>query len=55
MISYKANVLYKSNLTMLDMLANFDWKRPVNFSSGGMDFSWQKALKKEYLMNMGII
>ena len=21
---------------MLDMLANFDWKRPVNFSSGGM-------------------
>ncbi|MEE6126791.1 DUF2723 domain-containing protein [Chryseobacterium arthrosphaerae] len=35
-ISYEANTLYKSNLMMLDMLANFDWKRPVNFSSGGM-------------------
>ncbi|WP_353145393.1 DUF2723 domain-containing protein [Chryseobacterium sp.] len=36
MISYDANVLYKNNLMMLDMLANFDWKRPVSFSSGGM-------------------
>ncbi|NIF06214.1 DUF2723 domain-containing protein [Chryseobacterium sp. Tr-659] len=35
-ISYEANTLYKSNLMMLDMLANFDWKRPINFSSGGM-------------------
>lgn len=36
LISYEANTLYKSNLMMLDMLANFDWKRPINFSSGGM-------------------
>ncbi|MEG0927213.1 DUF2723 domain-containing protein [Chryseobacterium sp.] len=36
MINYEAHTLYKSNLMMLDMLANFDWKRPVNFSSGGM-------------------
>lgn len=36
LINYEANTLYKSNLMMLDMLANFDWKRPVNFSSGGM-------------------
>ncbi|UKB85698.1 DUF2723 domain-containing protein [Chryseobacterium sp. MEBOG06] len=36
MISYQGNTMYKSNLMMLDMLANFDWKRPVNFSSGGM-------------------
>ncbi|REC47478.1 glycosyltransferase family 117 protein [Chryseobacterium pennipullorum] len=35
-ISYKASTLYKSNLMMLDMLAGFDWKRPINFSSGGM-------------------
>ena len=35
-ISYEAHTLYKSNLMMLDMLANFDWKRPISFSSGGM-------------------
>lgn len=35
-INYEANTLYKNNLMMLDMLANFDWKRPINFSSGGM-------------------
>lgn len=35
-IKYQANTLYKSNLMMLDMLANFDWKRPINFSTGGM-------------------
>ncbi len=36
MITYKANTLYKSNLMMFDILANFDWKRPINFSSGGI-------------------
>ena len=36
MINYEAHTLYKSNLMMLDMLANFDWKRPINFSSGGI-------------------
>ncbi|PTT42050.1 DUF2723 domain-containing protein [Chryseobacterium sp. HMWF028] len=36
MINYGVNMLYKSNLMMLDMLANFDWKRPISFSSGGM-------------------
>ncbi|WP_160138687.1 DUF2723 domain-containing protein [Chryseobacterium sp. c4a] len=36
MISYGANTLYKSHLIMLDILANFDWKRTINFSSGGM-------------------
>ncbi|ASK29422.1 glycosyltransferase [Chryseobacterium sp. T16E-39] len=36
MIDYKANTLYKNNLMMFDILANFDWKRPINFSSGGV-------------------
>jgi hypothetical protein len=36
MIDYKANTLYKNNLMMFDILANFDWKRPINFSSGGI-------------------
>lgn len=35
-INYKSNSMFKNNLLMLDMLANFDWKRPINFSSGGI-------------------
>ncbi len=34
MITYKGNTLYKNNLILMDLLANFDWKRPINFSSG---------------------
>ncbi|MBW7674579.1 glycosyltransferase family 117 protein [Chryseobacterium chendengshani] len=36
MIDYKSGTLYKNNLMMFDILANFDWKRPINFSSGGV-------------------
>ncbi len=49
MINYEANTLYKSNLMMLDMLANFEWKRPVNFSSGGMYDSENIFYLDEYL------
>jgi hypothetical protein len=35
-IDYKANTLFKGNLMMFDIFANFDWKRPINFSSGGV-------------------
>ncbi|KAB1231276.1 glycosyltransferase family 117 protein [Chryseobacterium viscerum] len=49
MINYEANTLYKSNLLMLDMLANFDWKRSVNFSSGGMYDSENIFYLDEYL------
>lgn len=35
-INYKGNSMFKSNMMMLDILANFDWKRPINFSSGGI-------------------
>lgn len=49
MINYEAKTLYKSNLMMLDMLANFDWKRPVNFSSGGMYDSENIFYLDEYL------
>lgn len=48
-INYVANTLYKSNLMMLDMLANFDWKRPVNFSTGGMYDSENIFYLDEYL------
>lgn len=36
MINYKSNSMFKNNLMMMDILANFDWKRPINFSSGGI-------------------
>ncbi len=49
MINYEANTLYKSNLMMLDMLANFDWKRPISFSSGGMYESENIFYLDEYL------
>lgn len=35
-IDYQGNTLFKNNLMLLDILANFDWKRPINFSSGGI-------------------
>ncbi|MDL1913437.1 MAG: DUF2723 domain-containing protein [Bergeyella sp.] len=35
-IRYKKQTMYKNNLLLLDILANFDWKRPINFSSGGV-------------------
>ncbi|NML68997.1 DUF2723 domain-containing protein [Chryseobacterium sp. RP-3-3] len=53
MITYKGNTLYKNNLMMLDMLANFDWKRPVNFSSGGVYDSENIFYLDEYLQFEG--
>ena len=35
-INYDKSYLYKNNLIIMDMLANFDWKRPISFSSGGI-------------------
>ncbi|WP_294312251.1 DUF2723 domain-containing protein [uncultured Chryseobacterium sp.] len=49
MITYKGNTLYKNNLIMLDVLANFDWKRPISFSSGGIYDSENIFYLDEYL------
>ncbi|WP_417429947.1 DUF2723 domain-containing protein [Halpernia sp.] len=35
-VTYKSNSMFKNNLMMMDIFANFDWKRPINFSSGGI-------------------
>ncbi|MDO4225331.1 MAG: DUF2723 domain-containing protein, partial [Bergeyella zoohelcum] len=35
-VNYGARTMFKSNLILLDILANFDWKRPISFSSGGL-------------------
>jgi hypothetical protein len=36
MVDYQKQSMFKNNLLLLDILANFDWKRPINFSSGGI-------------------
>lgn len=36
MINYKSQSMFKNNIMLLDILAHFDWKRPINFSSGGI-------------------
>ena len=35
-VKYKSASMFKNNMMLLDILANFDWKRPINFSSGGI-------------------
>lgn len=52
-INYKRGTLFKNNLMMLDILANFDWKRPINFSSGGIYDDENIFYLKEYLQFEG--
>lgn len=35
-INYESSTMFKNELIMMDILANFDWTRPINFSSGGI-------------------
>lgn len=35
-IEYKSTSMFKNNLLLLDILATNDWKRPINFSTGGI-------------------
>ena len=35
-INYKRSNMFKADYMMMDILANFDWKRPINFSVGGI-------------------
>ncbi|MBP7172948.1 MAG: DUF2723 domain-containing protein [Cloacibacterium sp.] len=35
-INYKKASMFKSDLILMDILAHFDWKRPINFSVGGI-------------------
>jgi len=48
-VDYKSGTLYKNNLMMFDILANFDWKRPINFSSGGVYESENIFFLDDYL------
>lgn len=35
-INYGKSTMFKNNLMLLDVLANFDWKRSISFSTGGV-------------------
>ncbi len=35
-VTYKGSSMFKNNLALLDILAHFDWKRNISFSSGGV-------------------
>ncbi len=35
-IQYKSTSMFKNNLILMDLLAQNDWRRPINFSSGGI-------------------
>lgn len=48
-INYQKSGMYKSDLIMLDMLAHFDWKRPIAFSSGGVYAPEQTFFLNDYL------
>ncbi|WOD42068.1 protein O-mannosyl-transferase family [Hwangdonia lutea] len=44
-IHIKDGALYKNRLLMLDVVANNDWKRPINFTGGAFaddDYIWMK-------------
>jgi len=52
-ITYKRGTLFKNNLMLLDILANFDWKRTINFSSGGIYDDENIFYLKDYLQFEG--
>ncbi|MGV4413783.1 glycosyltransferase family 117 protein [Chryseobacterium sp. T1] len=52
-IDYKSNSLFKNNLMLLDILAHFDWKRPINFSTGGIYENENIAYLGDYLQYDG--
>ncbi|MHA6697643.1 glycosyltransferase family 117 protein [Chryseobacterium sp. A321] len=52
-IDYTRTNLFKNNLMLLDILANFDWKRPISFSTGGVYDNENIFYLNEYLQYDG--
>lgn len=52
-IDYKKSTLFKNDLMMMDILAYFDWKRPINFSVGGIYDDANVFYLKDYLQYDG--
>ncbi len=52
-VSYERGTMFKNNLLLLDILANFDWKRSINFSNGGIYDSENIFYLDDYLQYDG--
>lgn len=52
-VQYQRGTMFKNNLILLDILASFDWKRPINFSNGGVYDSENIFYLDEYLQYDG--
>ena len=52
-INYKRKSLFKNNILLMDILANFDWKRSINFSTGGVYDSENIFYLNDYLQYDG--
>lgn len=52
-VTYQRGTMFKNNLMLLDILAHFDWKRPINFSNGGVYDSENIFYLDDYLQYDG--
>ena len=53
-IDIQKSTLYKSDLMMISMLANYNWDRPIYFSGGGVADPSNTFFLNDYLMNTGL-
>ncbi len=53
-INIKKSTLYKSDLMMLSLLANYNWDRPIYFSGGGVSDPANTFYLNDYLQNTGL-
>ena len=53
-ISIDKQTLYKNDLLMLSMLANYNWDRPIYFSGGGVADKSNTFFLNNYLYNTGL-
>ena len=53
-INISKSTLYKNDLMMLSMLANYNWDRPIYFSGGGISDPSNTFFLNDYLYNTGL-
>jgi len=53
-INISKSRLFKSDLMMLSMLANYNWDRPIYFSGGGVSDPSNTFFLNDYLQNTGL-
>ena len=53
-INITKSTLYKNDLMMISMLANYNWDRPIYFSGGGISDPSNTFFMNDYLYNTGL-